>query len=230
MSLVVFCCTHFFCRQFCLAESVGEWFLPYAWSRGLAHSAYALKGHYRNGSETLSLEYQTTKNLSGTPPRSQWPTSCALSSLPRPAPDHRPLLPQTQVLPPTTLVSRLKVESTHATPRPEEKAADAQAKPQATGTAQNGVDANDVRSGGGNGILGGGGGVGKDAKSGVKVQHRRRRSTTGLEGGRKAASQQRGGVGYPMTAVSAVLRQLHMRVLSGEEMKMLDQVRGGPGR
>lgn len=56
----------------------------------------------------------------------------------------------------------------------------------------------------------------------VKVPHMRRKST-GADGGRKAGKQR--SVGYPMTAVSAVLRQLHMRVLSGDEMSMLDKVR-----
>lgn len=128
---------------------------------------------------------------------------------------------------------RLQVESTHATPRPEEKVADVQDQPHAaTGTGPDGVNSHDVRvGGGGNGMVGtaaagvgGGGGRGKDEKGGVKVQHRRRRST-GLDGGGRNNAQ-RGGGGYPMSAVAAVLRQLHMRVLSGEEMKMLDQVTG----
>ncbi|CAN0034427.1 unnamed protein product, partial [Scytosiphon promiscuus] len=126
--------------------------------------------------------------------------------------------------------SKRKVESTHATPRPEEKAAELDVQPQATGNARDGAHSQDGRQGGGNGIvgaaagIGSGGAGGKDEKSGVvKVQHRRRRST-GLDGGRKAAQQR--GPGYPMTAVAAVLRQLHMRVLSGDEMKMLDQVTG----
>lgn len=67
-----------------------------------------------------------------------------------------------------------------------------------------------------------GGGGGGEGKNGVRPQQRRRKST-GLDTGRKALQHQ--GVGYPMTVVAAVLRQLHMRVLSVEEMKMLDQVR-----
>jgi len=47
----------------------------------------------------------------------------------------------------------------------------------------------------------------------------------GEDGSRRKATLPHRGVGYPMAAVAAVLRQLHMRVLSVEEMKMLDQVR-----
>ncbi|CAN0521793.1 unnamed protein product, partial [Ectocarpus sp. 12 AP-2014] len=59
----------------------------------------------------------------------------------------------------------------------------------------------------------------------VKVQPRRRKSTS-LDGERRGEGAQQREVGYPMTSVAAVLRQLHMRVLSVEEMKMLDQVTG----
>lgn len=46
----------------------------------------------------------------------------------------------------------------------------------------------------------------------------------GVRRGRRAAGGG-GVVSCPMATVSAVLRQLHARVLSGEEMKMLDKVR-----
>lgn len=118
-----------------------------------------------------------------------------------------------------------QVESTHATPCPE-GVVDGNQSQKPTGTAGCGAQSQDVRLGGGNGIVGvttgaSGGGDGGEEKSGVKVQPRRRRAA-GVESGRKAT--QRRGMGYPMTAVAAVLRQLHMRVLSVEEMKMLDQV------
>lgn len=54
----------------------------------------------------------------------------------------------------------------------------------------------------------------------LKMAQRRRKST-GSDG--KKPEPQRA-VGYPMTAVSAVLRQLHRRVLTDEEMAMLDKV------
>ena len=123
------------------------------------------------------------------------------------------------------LTDAAQVESTHATPYTEDAAADDQST-RAAGAAAAGAQSGDARPSGGNGIVGsvagpGGGGGGGDGKNGVK--QRRRRSSTALETGRKALQHR--GVGYPMTAVAAVLRQLHMRVLSVEEMKMLDQVR-----
>lgn len=57
---------------------------------------------------------------------------------------------------------------------------------------------------------------------GLKMVQRRRKSTG--SDGRKPEPQR--AVGYPMTAVSAVLRQLHRRVLTDEEMAMLDKVGG----
>lgn len=54
----------------------------------------------------------------------------------------------------------------------------------------------------------------------LKMTQRRRKSTG--SDGRKPEPQR--AVGYPMTAVSAVLRQLHRRVLTDEEMAMLDKV------
>lgn len=120
-----------------------------------------------------------------------------------------------------------QVESTHATPC-SEAVIDSNQSQQTTGTAGCSTQMQEARLGGGNGIVGvtadtSSGGDGGEAKSAVRAQPRRRKSTS-LDGGRKAT--QRRGVGYPMTTVAAVLRQLHMRVLSVEEMKMLDQVGG----
>lgn len=119
-----------------------------------------------------------------------------------------------------------QVESTHATPYPQDAATASDKSTRAAGTAAATAGQTQAPGGGGNGIVGSvagtGSGGGGDGKNGVKVQQRRRRSSTGLEAGRKALQHR--GVGYPMTAVAAVLRQLHVRVLSVEEMKMLDQV------
>ena len=131
--------------------------------------------------------------------------------------------PTTDLLYDVSWPDAAQVESTHATPCPENAAADGEGA-RAGVTAAGGV-AQPQAPGGGNEIVGsssaGSGGGGGDGKNGVKVQ-RRRKSSTGVEAGRKALQHR--GVGYPMTAVAAVLRQLHMRVLSVEEMKMLDQV------
>lgn len=64
----------------------------------------------------------------------------------------------------------------------------------------------------------------RDEKS--KVPHRRRKSAD-FNLGRKAGHIGVGS-GYPMGVVSALLKQLHMRVLSVEEMKMLDKVSQWP--
>lgn len=125
-----------------------------------------------------------------------------------------------------------KVESTHATQYSESEVASEQ---QPTKEPQS----QDVRSGS-NGNVVAAAGEGTDdggargaenvpvrschvEKSVVKVPHVRRTST-GADGGRKGGKQRR--VRFPMTVVSAVLRQLHTRVLSGDEMSMLDKVRG----
>lgn len=119
-----------------------------------------------------------------------------------------------------------QVESTHATPYTEAASAEDGESRRAAGGAASAQSGDARPSGGGNGIVGtavAGSGGGGDGKNGVKVPQRRRRSSSGSEAGGRKALQHRG-VGYPMTAVAAVLRQLHMRVLSVEEMKMLDQV------
>lgn len=121
----------------------------------------------------------------------------------------------------------LQVESMHATPHPEGVTAEDQRQQQATGAVGSDALSRDTRSGGGgggNGIVGAGAGAGGCSEKGaVKVQPRRRKSTS-LDGERRGGGAQQREVGYPMTSVAAVLRQLHMRVLSVEEMKMLDQV------
>lgn len=126
---------------------------------------------------------------------------------------------------PATPPLMLQVESMHATPHPEGVTADGQRPQQATGTVGDDALSRDTRpGGGGNGIVGAGAGAGSGSeKDAVKVQPRRRKSTS-LDGERRGGGAHQREVGYPMTSVAAVLRQLHMRVLSVEEMKMLDQV------
>lgn len=129
---------------------------------------------------------------------------------------------------------RKQVESTHATPSSENERPDEQQQTAETGAGGN--QSHNVRSGSNGNVEAGagasGGGVARGSemhgqgdgvteKKAAKVPSQRRKSTS-LDTGRKAAQQR--AVGYPMAAVSAVLRQLHMRVLSGDEMTMLDKV------
>jgi len=123
-----------------------------------------------------------------------------------------PAIPSRLLIPRAFSLPRLfQVESTHATPYTEDADDGQQASRAGDGTA-------------GAAAAGGNGGGGEDGSSAKQPQQQRRRRSTGTEVGRKATLPHRG-VGYPMAAVAAVLRQLHMRVLSVEEMKMLDQVR-----
>lgn len=123
-----------------------------------------------------------------------------------------------------------KVESTHATqyhesevPSEQQPTKEAQSQDVCSGSNGNVVaGAEDTDDGGARGAENVPVRSGDLEKGVVKVPHVRRKST-GADGGRKAGKQR--SVGYPMTAVSAVLRQLHMRVLSGDEMSMLDKVR-----
>lgn len=137
-----------------------------------------------------------------------------------------------------------KVESTHATqysenelpgeqqPTTKEDAA-AQSQDACSGSNGSAVVVGAVGTGTDNGVARGAAEIvpavrgGDDVEKGVvKVPQVVRRSSAAADadGGRGKAGKQRG-VGFPMTAVSEVLRQLHMRVLSGDEMLMLDKVR-----
>lgn len=99
----------------------------------------------------------------------------------------------------------------------------------------NGTGANEPGDGGkpeGDGSTDSGGSAG-DRKGDAKLSQRRRKSTgssdetaSGGEGGGVGAGKgaQKQNRGACMAAVSAVLKQLHMRVLSREEMMMLDKV------